>query len=129
MAFNSTRYFAEFISGLADVVETGTATIVITTTGTEQIDFIYSGTATIVMTTTGIESQVGSQTVVITTSGTLEITTIVSASDTVVITASGAEDVQYFYDGTATIVMFTEGRAKVHAFNVYKDGLQNLEIT
>ena len=127
MAFNSTRYFAEFISAVADVVETGTATIVITTTGVEQVDFIFSGTASIAITTTGIASENGNQTITITTT-TSAIGVGIADSQTITITGSGVENLGYFDSGTGTIVIFTEGRAKVHAFDTYKDGLQNLRI-
>ena len=106
MASISTRHLAEFLSGLSDIVETGTVTVVITTSG--------------------IASQSGSQTVTITASGAIGVSE--SASQTVTITTTGVERVDYFYDGTATISIFTEGRAKVHAFDTYKDGLQNLRI-
>ena len=124
----TTRHLAEFLSSaITPVTAAGTATIVITTSGTTAIGYIFSGTATIVMTTNGIESQTGTQAIVITASGVA--VSAIAQSQTITITTTGVENLGYFDSGTMTIVMFTEGRAKVHAFNVYKDNLQNLTIT
>lgn len=100
----TTRHLAEFLSGN-----------------------VFQGTASISITTSGIASENANQTITITASAAISINEPIS--DSFAITASGVERVHYFYDGTATIVMFVEGRAKIHAFDVYKDGLQNLSIT
>ena len=103
----STQYLAEFLGS-------GTTITV-------------SGTMLVVVDARGIASQAGVQTLSITTSGVLAIAS--NISQLISITTTGVERVGLFYDGTASIVIFTEGRAKVHEFNVYKDGLQNVRIT